>query len=106
MVGCFCTRLAQEPMFLIFRSYRGRNQVPGKDLLHRIWQGAYAHQNHLNEMNASESLVTYCPYLFGCHWRFWLLFLFVFVRGPRWGCILLGGPDHRPPYIYRFHLRP
>lgn len=27
MVGCFCTRLAQEPMFLIFRSYISRGQV-------------------------------------------------------------------------------
>lgn len=44
--------------------------------------------------------------LFGCHWCFWLLLLFVLVRGPWWGCTLLWRPDHRPPYVYRLHLRP
>lgn len=44
MVGCFCTRLAQEPMFLIFRSYVGRGQGPGEEgLLPSMWQEAYAH---------------------------------------------------------------
>ena len=42
MVGCFCTRLAQEPMFLIFRSYIGKGQEAGEGLLHRVCQEAYA----------------------------------------------------------------
>lgn len=45
------------------------------------------------------------PYLFGCHWCLRLLFLFILVRDPWRGCILLRGPDHRPPDVHRLHFR-
>lgn len=64
MVGCFCTRLAQEPMFLIFRSYVGRGQGPGEEgLLPSMWQEAYAHAQDSQRDADAEHVSTYYPHL-------------------------------------------